>query len=457
MRSTGGKPPRSWGVRALQAGQAAFLEEQGKRKQTARASGLPFEPAIFDSEAWWEENWRLAEWEVPSDAAAHPVVYVTYPDAQRYARWAGLRLMTEFEFQRAARGDSTRTYPWGEAWDDARYCRSLHSGADLPARVGSFPDGAAEGFHDLVGNVWEWTSSPFEAFPGYQALTFNRGRRTIESLAPFDPEQRVIVSGSFHTDQIGVRIATRRYSDRTQSTNALGFRCAASPTPGLDAANALIEQALRSAVLADVPLAPERTVIHRHWRTVPGRADVPGYAVIAGYEHVLFCPRTELPATTAEGLTNLTLASGPVFLGFVDLPRASTHPALAAGTYFVAWRGAGEPEKNAREPAPRTGGAMERPSLSYFAVPGFSTASACYVLYGSDGEPRVAVAAPAPRIERMGLGSLELVPSTAPDPRHDAVGDTLRFTIPVASSVTRSKGLVFELALQVAPATASRE
>src|SRR5262245_14797060 len=227
VRATAARPPRSWGVQALQEGQAAFLEEQGRAKQAARAAGAAFEPRIFDPEAWWTAHWRALDWKIPIGVAAHPVVFVTYDDAQRYARWAGLRLMSEFEFTRAARGDSARLYPWGDQWDDRLYCHSIMTGKDQSAPVGSYPAGAAQGIFDLAGNGWEWTASPYVPFPGNEPLRALKGRRRIEGLAPFDPEERVLVSGSFHMDRVGVRIGTRMNAERSQSTNALGFRCAA--------------------------------------------------------------------------------------------------------------------------------------------------------------------------------------------------------------------------------------
>src|SRR6185503_12496302 len=116
--------------------------------------------------------------------------------------------------------------------------------------VGSFPDGAVGGVHDLVGNVWEWTSSPFDPYPGYKPLRVELKDRVVEAFGPFSSEQRVVVGGSFQMDKAGVRLAIRKYTDATQATSALGFRCAASTSPGLDAAQWIVNQDLAASDFA---------------------------------------------------------------------------------------------------------------------------------------------------------------------------------------------------------------
>jgi formylglycine-generating enzyme required for sulfatase activity len=462
VKATGARPPRSWGAKAIQTGQTAFVEEQGRLRQEARAAGTPFDPKVFDAGIWWAANWEDAEWEIPQDLLTHPVVYVEYADAQRYARWAGLRLMTEFEYQRAARGDSDRIYPWGDAWDDRKYCQSQHIGKDLSAPVGSFPEGATSGIYDLAGNVWEWTSSPFTAYPGYKALRVvnKKDKRAIECLAPFDANERVAVSGSFQMDKVGVRIPVRRNTDRRQATNAMGFRCAASTTPGLDAARWIAEYDIDRATLGtESELAPQYAATLQRWTSAPGTSELPGYAVIQSYGHVLWCPRENVRANSPSDLNAITTKDGPLLLGFIDVPKPMAQPELDACTYFDAWRGAAKlPEVKAEEqPVPDL---TQPAAIPYHQVPGFVADKDCYIFYSRDGQPQVAFPAPPVKAEKMVPGSIANEPFVPPDPAtlpKDAppprVIDTLRFTIAIPSSTSRAKGMFFDLPILVAPGT----
>jgi iron(II)-dependent oxidoreductase len=100
-------------------------------------------------------------------------VYATHDEATAYAKWRGGRLPTEGEYHRAAFGTPSgeeRAYPWGSELPDATHGNFGFANWD-PVPIGSYPAGAsAWGVHDLVGNGWEWTSTPFAGFDGFQPM-----------------------------------------------------------------------------------------------------------------------------------------------------------------------------------------------------------------------------------------------------------------------------------------------
>jgi gamma-glutamyl hercynylcysteine S-oxide synthase len=129
--------------------------------------GHPLFWARMDGEWWWR---GMFDW-IPLPRPWP--VYVSQAEASAFARWAGARLPSEPEFQRAAYGTldgSERTHPWGEAEPTASHGVFDFSSWD-PEPAGMHPAGqSAWGIEDLVGNGWEWTRTPFEPFPGFRAM-----------------------------------------------------------------------------------------------------------------------------------------------------------------------------------------------------------------------------------------------------------------------------------------------
>jgi iron(II)-dependent oxidoreductase len=124
------------------------------------------------------------------------VQHVTFFEAEAYAAWAGARLPTEVEWEKAAVWDPAaggrRRFPWGSAEPSAALA-NLGGGALRPAPVGAYPAGAsAYGAEQLMGDVWEWTSSPFEPWPGFRPMLY------AQYSAPFfGGDYRVLRGGSW--------------------------------------------------------------------------------------------------------------------------------------------------------------------------------------------------------------------------------------------------------------------
>ncbi len=205
----------------------------------------------YDDPRWWSEAgwaWCRAEGAVsplfwsgrgsdrtverfgrPLDLAAvalQPVQHVSWYEADAYARWAGRRLPTEAEWEKAASWDPAlgrkRRYPWGD--DDPNDLRAnLGQRRDGPADVGTKPAGASPyGAEQMVGDVWEWTSSDFTGHPGFRAFPYAEYSEVF-----FGDGHKVLRGGSWATDPVAVRCTFRNWDLPVRRQIFSGFRCAA--------------------------------------------------------------------------------------------------------------------------------------------------------------------------------------------------------------------------------------
>lgn len=208
---------------------AEFVEDRGYRNEKHWSeAGLGWrEREDVRAPLYWEQSsfgWErirfgrrepITPWE--------PVQHVSFHEAEAYAHWAGKRLPTETEWERAAAWhdhEGKFRYPWGQAW--MGFEASLDRRRYSPAPAGSYSGGVSPvGCVQMVGDVWEWTSSPFAPYPGFIPFPYPEC-----SEVNFGDDVRVLRGGSWATDALVARTSFRRWEGPERREAFAGFRCA---------------------------------------------------------------------------------------------------------------------------------------------------------------------------------------------------------------------------------------
>ncbi len=162
---------------------------------------------------WKERNY-------PKDYDNFPVVNVDWNDARDFAKWVNARLCSEEEWEYAARGKTGYTFAWGNEFEPQR--SNLGNVFTTPTPVFYFKNGATkEGVFDMTGNVWEWTSSQYKPYPGYNP----QGRKKIHPK----PRIKVLRGASYSDDIINGTLTARLANDKAFFFDNLGFRLCRDP------------------------------------------------------------------------------------------------------------------------------------------------------------------------------------------------------------------------------------
>ncbi|MEU3883321.1 MULTISPECIES: ergothioneine biosynthesis protein EgtB [Streptomyces] len=208
-----------------------FVEEGGYRDERwwapegwAMVREHDLEAPLFwrrEAGQWLRRRFGVTE-PVPDD---EPVLHVSWYEADAYARWAGRRLPTESEWEKAARHDPvsgrSRRYPWGDE-DPTPAHANLGQRHLRPARSGAYPQGRSpSGAGQLIGDVWEWTSSDFLPYPGFVAFPYREYSQVF-----FGPGHKVLRGGSFAVDRVACRGTFRNWDLPVRRQIFSGFRTA---------------------------------------------------------------------------------------------------------------------------------------------------------------------------------------------------------------------------------------
>jgi formylglycine-generating enzyme required for sulfatase activity len=355
--ASGAQPPVTWLVLSADE-RNAIIQAMQKEDPSWIFEGLK-------KSKWWDEHWQDEgmKWEMAPEIATSPVVGISHDDARDYCKWAGLRLPTEEEWVRAARGDSDHAWPYGGDFDRKLVACSMTQPRNLSFKllpVNSMPGNASSfGIVDLCGNAWEWTDSRFNPLPGFKSFNIKgKDGEKITILPPFDGSAPVIRGGAFNMPDYGTSVDRRHGIFNIARLEFVGFRIASS----LEAcANALLYAAedidarfLGTTTEEGLDFSSTLGLEKRKYAdlsSLEGSRKAPGqglpnpsppesYAVFDGYDCIGLTPLKAIDESSIAKLSKNTVREGPIPIAIMHSTIPLSDPNLVPGTWILSYQGA---------------------------------------------------------------------------------------------------------------------
>ncbi len=181
----------------------------------------------WESPMYWEKNnkdWMVRDFlGLRKLNPKEPVCHISYYEADAYCKWAGKRLPTEAEWEKAAcwneKTQQKTIFPWGDELPTEQRANLLENHLWGCAEIGSFPEGVSHyGCHQMIGDIWEWTSSEFTGYPGFKTGFDEYNDKWFTN-------QKVLRGGSFGTPKMSIRGSYRNFFRLDERWLFSGFRC----------------------------------------------------------------------------------------------------------------------------------------------------------------------------------------------------------------------------------------